>query len=346
MGSHVPGDLTMGLFSNTTKSRSQLTPWEGAMPGLESSMDIAQSGLNDPWQLYGGELVQDLDPYQQQALQQMGAWGQGRGGNLADFSTAVGNTGLTGALGGYQDVMGAGTPQVGQLDQGYAQSIADNPYTESMIDAALRDSTRQLTEQVLPGVAMNAWAGGALGGSEQNQANQIALRGYQDRAADVGAGIRNQNYGRGLDIANQQATMNPGFEMGRLNQNLAASGGMGNLGQFGVGQGYGMGLQNMQTQLGAGNIMQNQGQNEIDAAMQQYYLGQNLPFMQGQAGMGMFAPLAAQFGTQRGRNTQSMGVGNVLAGLGGQLGGAWLMRPQGNQGTPNPTTQPNIPGYF
>ena len=55
----------------------------------------------------------------------------------------------------------------------------------------LRDSTRQLTEQTLPGINRAASATGNTNSSRAGIADALATRGYQDRAADVSADITN-----------------------------------------------------------------------------------------------------------------------------------------------------------
>ena len=59
------------------------------------------------------------------------------------------------------------------------------------MDAALRDSTRQLTEQTLPGINRAASATGNTNSSRAGIADALATRAYQDRAADVSADITN-----------------------------------------------------------------------------------------------------------------------------------------------------------
>ena len=61
-----------------------------------------------------------------------------------------------------------------------------------LVDAALRDSTRQLTQQTLPGINRAASATGNTNSSRAGIADAMAMRDYQDRAADVSSDITNQ----------------------------------------------------------------------------------------------------------------------------------------------------------
>lgn len=319
----------MGWLSDLFKNEqtSQLEGWQPAMGGLNAAMGLGEDALSNPWDVYGGQQVAGFNPLQNQALGAMGGYGapDGMGGNIANQFQQGGSAAYGAGLGGYGATLGGlagGAPQVGQLNQGYAQSIADNPYVDSQITAALRDPYRGLTEGTLPGLAGGAAGAGQFGGSELSQGSDIARRGYEDRAADVGAGFRGAAYGQGLGIANQQATMNPALQnqaYGLMNQ---ASSGLAGMGQYGLNNAYGMGQNNIGMGLTAGNIQQGQEQTELDSLMNNFYLGQQLPMMQAQQGIGMFQPLAQNFGEQT--QTNSVGLGNAAINIAGQVAGAYL----------------------
>ena len=120
---------------------------------------------------------------------------QAGGENLSTYLGGIG-TNLTGAM-----ASGEG------LDFDLVNRVADNPYMTGMIDASLRDSTRQLTENTLPGIAAYSAGGGNLGSSRRGAAEAIATRGYEDRAADVGASMRGQAYSQGLGISERMGNV-------------------------------------------------------------------------------------------------------------------------------------------
>ena len=79
---------------------------------------------------------------------------------------------------------------------------------------------------------------------------------------------------------------------------------------------------NYQNLLGAGGLLQGQDQREMDAAQAQHYMNQQLPLQQAQGYGTMLSQLAQQFGTSKGKQTNSnspLAVGTSL--LGGALMG-------------------------
>ena len=76
-----------------------------------------------------------------------------------------------------------------------------------MIDASLRDGTRQLTEETLPGIAAYSAGSGNLGSSRRGMQEGIAERGYLDRASDVGSTMRGNAYNQGLGLAERQGNV-------------------------------------------------------------------------------------------------------------------------------------------
>ena len=75
----------------------------------------------------------------------------------------------------------------------YASS---SPQAQSLIEAAMRDSTRRLEEQTLPGIDRSASATGNTRSSRAGVAEALAQRAYDDRRSDVAAGV-------GRDLTNQ-----------------------------------------------------------------------------------------------------------------------------------------------
>ena len=121
--------------------------------------------------------------------------------------------------------------------------------TGALTDAALRDSTRMLTQNTLPGINRAASASGNANSSRAGVADAIAMRDYNDRAADTAAGIRSNLVNQSLaqqqrDFANAMAA----------NQGLA--------GAFGTGVNTGnTGLSNM---INAGAGFQKDAQQQLN----------------------------------------------------------------------------------
>ncbi|MDJ0905367.1 MAG: hypothetical protein QNI96_05065 [Woeseiaceae bacterium] len=317
----------MGFFSDLfkTKSTSRNDPYAEASGAIDAGLGLLERGMASPWRAYGGDLVAGFNPYQMGAFEGMAGYGAGMGGGIANALTGAGLAGLGGGLDAYGNVMSGldgGAPQVGQIDFDYARSIAENPYVDGMIADSLRDPYRQLTEQTMPGIDVNAAMAGQASGSRAGVAEALANRAYDDRAADVAANIRGAAYNQGLGMAQQQAMANPSLALQGLGLQLNAGNALTSLGMGGLGQGYGMGVNNLSLGLTAGDRMQAQAQRGLDSAYEQYQRNQMLPFLQAQMGLPMASQIGGQFGTQT--NTQSMNPVGGLLNIGGQIAGGMM----------------------
>ena len=109
-----------------------------------------------------------------------------------------------------------------------------NQYAMDNVDplatAALRDSKRNLMENTLTGIDMNASGSGNMNSSRAGVAESIANRDYNDRAADTRVGIMNNLVDRSLTNQAQQfadqsgALTNVGNSYGAMSNNVAGSG--------------------------------------------------------------------------------------------------------------------------
>ena len=79
-----------------------------------------------------------------------------------------------------------------QDDMQGALDYASGDRLDSMVSAAMRDPYRQLTEQTLTGIDARASGSGNMNSSRAGIADAIAQRSYDDRAADVAAGIQDK----------------------------------------------------------------------------------------------------------------------------------------------------------
>ena len=157
----------MGVFDRVTTVETDRAPYEQTQSGIEGIINRVDQAGDQPWR-----------HFQVQGQNLSSRYGQ-IGGNLTD-PLLYGGEGL---------------------DFDLVNRIADNPYMTGMIDASLRDPTRQLTEERLPGLAAYGAASGNMGSTLRGKSEMKALRGYEDRAADVGAQMRGQAYSQGLGVA-------------------------------------------------------------------------------------------------------------------------------------------------
>jgi hypothetical protein len=312
----------MGWFDNETESRSflDLPAWmqtgpqaiQGQLEGL-----IGQEFLSPEQQVAG------LTAPQIQGIGGLTNFGADMGNQIASALFGAGMGGM-GAIGQGQqaltNLMGQGPVQNMGPDMARAAQFAQDPFLDAQISAALRDPMRALTEQQLPGASLAAAASGNAGSTRRGVGEAILQRGFQDRAADVGAAMRGNAFQQGLGIEAQRAAQNAGMAQGfqglqgNLAQALMGSGfqSAGFLPQAGQAQ-----LQGIQAQLQGGQMLQNQEQALRDAGIRSFMF----PYQSLQ----MLAPLQNQmaqtYGTQVSQQTQDPGIGNTLLGAGLALAG-------------------------
>lgn len=140
-----------------------------------------QTLANTPWQLVQGN----------QKI-------AGMGKKLMPMAFGMANTGSAFAN-NYGDLFA----QSQEDRMGTAQQYAlDN--SQPLINAAMRDDYRNLTEQTLPGINMGASGSGNMNSSRAGIADAVANRAFDDRKADVSANIQNQLMNQSLGQQNTQ----------------------------------------------------------------------------------------------------------------------------------------------
>jgi hypothetical protein len=179
-------------------SRRQMAGFELSKPFVSRMYTNAESYLDDGLQRgnYDGQTLAGFNPYSQQGYEYLGNTGQQMMGQPANFMQTAGNF-ANNAAGLYDQA------QRGQTLNN-ATAYATNPANYgSLLDAAMRDDTRRLQEQTLPGINQSAMATNNVNSSRAGVADAIASRGYNDRRADVGANIQQQLMDRSIQQQNQ-----------------------------------------------------------------------------------------------------------------------------------------------
>ena len=164
-------------------------------PYIERSYDRAEEALENSLEQgpYQGKTYADLNPYEKRGFDFMSNMGAAQG----KVGFGIANTGANFAK-NYADLFDAS-----QADRmGIAQQYAANNY-QPLVNAAMRDDYRSLTENVLPGINIGASASGNMNSSRAGMADAIAQRGYADRKADVTANIQNTLMDRSLNQQQQ-----------------------------------------------------------------------------------------------------------------------------------------------
>tara|TARA_B100001057_G_scaffold294338_1_gene294440 strand:+ start:4448 stop:5488 length:1041 start_codon:yes stop_codon:yes gene_type:complete len=205
----------------------------GYSGGKGALQDVLNTGA------YDGQTYAGLNPMQNAALNNQFDFG----GTANQFGQNLAGTGAN--FGGNYNTL------FNQAMGGQAMDNAINYATQNrggLVDAALRDSTRQLTEQTLPGINRAASATGNTNSSRAGIADAMANRAYQDRAADVSSDITNTLMNQSL--AQQQRDFGNAMS---ANQGLASA----------FGTGINTGFQGLGQQLAAGGAFQRDEQNQL-----------------------------------------------------------------------------------
>ena len=306
--------------TQTTQSQqvNQLPPWINT--AAQQNYALAQNVASQPLQQYQGQLVANMGPQTQQAI------------NAAAQSGNAGADQYNASNAGYLGVMGQQPQQVtpGQLSSTNLQPYM-NPYTSSVIN-----STLPIMQQNL-GLQQNqqqnaANAANAFGGSRQAiQQGVTQAQGAQKHGAEMAAQLNQSNFGQAQAAAQQDIntsmralqTANQGAQQNQANLNLQAATGLhGNLGQ----QAQRSQLQNFGelTTAGGGPFEQQQAQNQINAQLGQFQQMWQYPYQQLsvlQSALGMTPYESATQGQSTTQTQQSADPMAANSGGMGMLGG-------------------------
>lgn len=317
------GALIGGLTGGSSKSgtTTSTAPWSAQQPylktGFQSAAGLYNQYMGQPY--YSGDLYANMTPEQIAAAKGAAGWAGGAGldayrgmmGNAGQFMNQSGNyIDLANRLGGYNP----GDPTQSNISN--AGQYANNPYLNGAIDAASRDVTRNLTEDVLPGINRQASGAGNTNSTRTGIAEGIALRGAQDRIGDIASTIRADAYNNGLNMsenarqANQSNMLNA-WANGLTGLNNAIGRGMDMTNQGG------QGVVNMYDLMGrAGDKFQQDNQGQINADYTRWQGQYNQPWDLLSKYMG------AVGGSNWGSTTTSTTPGSWQGALTGALGGA------------------------
>ena len=312
-----------GSDKTTSQTSGSTAPWKTQQPYLKTGFNAA-AGLygqyaDAPW--YQGQLYAGMNGMQQGAADSAAGYAQGQGMNLSQgmindsqqFLDQSGNF-----INNANRMANFNPADPTQQNIQNAGQYADNPYLNGAIDAASRDVTRNLTEDVLPGINRQAAGAGNTNSSRTGVAEGIALRGAQDRLGDISSTIRADAYNSGLNLSEQgrQANMQgmlSGQSTGLDAQNIAVGRGM-DLRNQGM-----QGSVNMLDLMGrAGDKYQQDSQGYADANYARWQGQYNQPWDSLSRYMGTVG--GQNWGTQTESSTTK--PGSTMGAIQGALGGA------------------------
>ena len=331
-GGALLGGLMGGQEQTTTTK-----PWKAQRPYLKDVFGNAQSNYNNRMGPYTGGLYAGMDPATSQGIQ-----------GIQGFSP-MGQQGAQGAMNAGQGMFGAGdlsmSANFGLTQQGdptqaniaSATAYANNPATQGMIDAANRDTARNLYEGQLPSNNRNASLSGNVDSSRTGMRDAMAIRGADDRMADTSANIRGAQFDRGLSLAESARGTNIGAQ---------AQGASGLAGNFNSGvnanaQGQQDMYNNLDAMVKSGQMSQADAQGYLSEAFQQYNMADNYDEQKLAAYQGM---VNGNYGQQQ---TSGGGINGIMQGVtGGAATGLGLYNKYQNVQNNKlyPDTAPNFNG--
>ena len=257
MWGSIAGAVIGGIMNKSAAKKSaaaqdrateaQMAGFNLAKPYLEYGYKGGQAGLDYALDkgAYTGDTYANMNDMSKAGFDYMNQFGMGQMNNAQNFM----NQGSQFAN-NYSDLYG----RAGQDAIGDATNYAINN-SSPLVQAAMRDSTRQLNEQTLPGINMAASGSGNVNSSRAGVADAVARRSYDDRMADVTSNIQD-------NLANRYLTQNQNQFANQMNANNALAN------TYNTGFGMGGNIANMMT--GAGNAFQTDSQNQINADKAQF----------------------------------------------------------------------------
>lgn len=181
--------------------KAQMAGFELAKPFLEDTYSGGQDALNTALDtgVYQGQRYAGLDPYSMDALNYIYGFGSDFRGLPGQM---LGDT--SGFTQNYNDLYNQATSGQNFDD---AMAYATNPdIYQPLVDSALRDSRRRLTENTLPGINVSASSSGNTNSSRAGIAEALAQRAFDDRSADTTARIQDNLLTRRLNQSNADFT--------------------------------------------------------------------------------------------------------------------------------------------
>ena len=276
-------------------------------PYVESNLGAADSALGGVLSQgsYQGDTLAGPNQFSVNTANNMGRIGnvmQNTGSNIMGQTTGFGQN----ANDLYNQYIGM-ADSAGQDRMATAMDYANNN-VDALADVALRDSRRNLASNLQQG-NLNASGSGNMNASRAGVADAIARRDFDDRAADVRAGIQDQLIDRSLQQQARQFSdrgdaLNAASQ---ANQGIMGAYGMG-MNAAGEGANFGM---------NAGNFLQHQEQRRLNDMRDRFERDRDFEFdMRERYGQGILS--------QGGRTSNQTAINRVdpaQAAMGGAMGG-------------------------
>lgn len=218
--------------------------YEDARPYIKDLYKGGTDALNKALEAgaYSGSTFAGMNPLATEGYNYMANFGRGSMGDATGFMGSGGGFGSN-----YSDIYNRAAAPTLDNAINYA---TNSPQAQSLIDAAMMQSERNLYENQLPGVANAANATGNTNSSRNFMESAILKRGNADRRANVSSNVFN-------NLTNQYLRNNTQD----INNMMAANAGLKNT--YGIGFGMAPKIGDMLTT--SGNAFQNNQQGFLDA---------------------------------------------------------------------------------
>ena len=271
--------------SNVQKTTSN-TPNPVAMAQLQTAVNTGNSVAAQPYQAYNSPLVAGMNSEQQAAFNNVNSAAGlaqpyiGQAANLLQASTSG-------------------------IDPTQTLNQYMSPYTQNVLQAQQAIQNQQMGQAM----TQSAGSSGAAGANNQNSDRAAIAQGLVGQQLQMANNAANANT---LQQGYNQA-LQTGLSAQQANAWLESQGAntMANLGA----QAQGQGLAGANAQLAAGNQIQQQAQNQINAPLAQYSAAQQYPFQIANY-MGNLGSLATGMGGQASTSIPSASPLSQIAGLG------------------------------
>lgn len=181
--------------SDAAAMAAQMAPFNLLKPYLSQLYGGASGALGDALNMgaYTGDTYAGMNPLADEGYSAIAGLGRNMFTGGQDIMNATGGFGANQA-----DIYNRASQDTLSNAVDYA---TNSPQAQSMINAAMRDDSRRLNEQTLPGIGMGASATGNSNNSRRFMNEAIAERGFADRRADVASDVYK-------DLTNQYITSN------------------------------------------------------------------------------------------------------------------------------------------
>jgi hypothetical protein len=274
--------------------------------GQDTYNNVAKPAAAQTYTPYTGEQVAPINAQQQSAFNMAGQNVNLGQGALGQGVSIVGNAGIYGQQGAsmaQQAAQGIASYQPSQVGTSYSQDAVNqqlNPYTQSVIDSSNAELQRQ-NQIANANNDASATQVGAYGGTRNAVQDALTNEAYSKTIAQNTANLNQANYTNAqsqalaqqqLAQSAQQSNQSAGLQqaLGAAQIGNQSAGVVQNAGTLSNQSGTALGLLGTQQQsvagqgytnlLNAGNILQQQQQNEDSVGVNQYTTAQNWPLRQ------------------------------------------------------------------